>query len=232
MPSGQQHSGRQLISRRCCACRRRLCFRSPAVQLSVLADLCRCNLLLGTCNLINFPLGFCILHLNDWILDFPTCILQFYIWDSNSRLLACNLQLGAALRSLSFQLAQLLLRHFAKLIVLGKRPESTEGATKELSTLFKTKAFLVLDLDSVLKLNLDLDLDDGIYWLSNEARGGEVEAGCREGDFYLQFLTLSGLFYNVSSNQPFSVLDSWRPCLATIVYPLVICNTNEYRCLI
>ena len=96
MPSGQQHSGRQLISRRCCACRRRLSFRSPAVQLSVLADLYRCNLLLGTCNLINFPLGFCILHLNDWILDFPTCILQFYIWDSNSRLVARNLQLGTA----------------------------------------------------------------------------------------------------------------------------------------
>ena len=95
-PSGQQHSGRQLISRRCCACRRRLCFRSPAVQLSVLADLCRCNLLLGTCNLINFPLGIYILQLCDWILDSPTCTLQPYIWDRNSRLVARNLQLGAA----------------------------------------------------------------------------------------------------------------------------------------
>ena len=60
---------------------------------------------------------------------------------------------------------QLLLRHLGKLIVLSKRPESAEGATKELST-FKTKALLVLDLDSVLKLDLDLDLNldnDGIY---------------------------------------------------------------------
>ena len=63
---------------------------------------------------------------------------------------------------------QLLLRHLGKLIVLGKKTESAEEATKELST-FKTKAFLVLDLDSVLKLDLgldldlDLDLDDGIY---------------------------------------------------------------------
>ena len=61
---------------------------------------------------------------------------------------------------------QLLLRHLGKLIVLSKRPESAEGATKELST-FKTKAFLVLDLD------------DGVHRLSNEARSGEVEAGCR-----------------------------------------------------
>ena len=70
------------------------------------------------------------------------------------------------MRSLSLQLAkstQLLLIHLGKLVVLGKRPESDEGATKELST-FKTKAFLVLDLDSVLKLDLDLDSDnDGIY---------------------------------------------------------------------
>ena len=67
-----------------------------SLQLSVLADLCRCNLLLGTCNLINFPLRICILQPCDWILDFPTCILQLYIWDSTSRLVARNLQVGAA----------------------------------------------------------------------------------------------------------------------------------------
>ena len=57
------------------------------------------------------------------------------------------------MRSLSLQLAkstQLLLIHLGKLVVLGKRPESDEGATKELR--------LKLDLD------LDLDLDNyGIY---------------------------------------------------------------------
>ena len=88
------------------------------------------------------------------------------------------------MRSLPFQLTrstQLLLRHLGKLIVLGKKTESAEEATKELST-FKTKAFLVLDLD--------LDLDDGVHRLPNEARSGEVEAGCREGDIYLFFLIL------------------------------------------